>query len=51
VNKSKTQGASAPRLYTVAPDVPFLDTLARTILGGDLPVAGGKPPGKLDLSG
>ncbi len=51
MNKSKTQGASAPRLYTVAPDVPFLDTLARTILGGDLPVAGGKPPGKLDLSG
>jgi ATP-dependent helicase/nuclease subunit B len=37
------------RLYTVAPDAPFLDTLARAILSGDLPVAGGAAPSKLKL--
>lgn len=51
VKERKTPAESAPRLYTVAPDVPFLDTLARAILGGDLPDSGWKPPGKLDLSG
>ncbi len=37
------------RLYSVAPDAPFLDTLAGAILSGDLPVAGGAAPGKLEL--
>ncbi len=46
----ETATAAAPRLYTIAPSSPFLDTLARAILNGDLPVAGGAPPEKLDLS-
>ncbi len=50
VKERKTPAESAPRLYTVAPDVPFLDTLARSILDGDLPDSVGKPPGKLELA-
>ncbi|MFQ5625234.1 MAG: double-strand break repair protein AddB [Methyloligellaceae bacterium] len=47
----KTSSAAAPRLYTIAPDAPFLDTLARAILNGDLPISGGTPPDKLELTG
>ena len=35
---------SAPRLYTIPQTAPFLDSLARAILAGDLPEAGGEPP-------
>lgn len=38
-----------PRLYTIPPSAPFLTTLARAILAGDLPVPGGPRPGLLDL--
>lgn len=39
-----------PRVYTIPPDIPFLDMLARAVLGGDLPVMGGKAPDRLALS-
>ncbi len=45
-----TRETKGPRLYTIPPDVSFLDTLAHSILTGDLPVAGGEPPDKLDLA-
>lgn len=40
-----------PRIYTIPQDVPFLETLARGILNGDLPTAGGTPPDRLALTG
>ncbi|GBE44719.1 PD-(D/E)XK nuclease superfamily protein [bacterium BMS3Bbin10] len=46
----KTASGPRPRLYTIAPTSPFLDTLARAVLKGDLPVAGGTPPDKLGLT-
>ena len=39
----------APRLYTISPDRPFLETLARAVLNG-FPRADGKAPGPLDLA-
>ncbi|MFN4140777.1 double-strand break repair protein AddB [Aestuariivirga sp.] len=41
--------AEAPRLFTVSPDKPFLEVLARAVLGG-FPCADGQPPGTLDLA-
>lgn len=38
-----------PHLYTIPPSAPFLSTLARAILEGDLPCPGGEKPGKLAL--
>ena len=38
-----------PRLYTILPSAPFLTTLARAILAGDLPAAGGVKPDRLTL--
>ncbi len=38
-----------PRLYTIPPSAPFLTTLARAVLNGDLPVAGGAKPEPLSL--
>ena len=38
-----------PRLYTIPPTAPFLSTLARAILAGDLPCPGGAKPSKLTL--
>ncbi|HKQ55911.1 MAG TPA: double-strand break repair protein AddB, partial [Methyloceanibacter sp.] len=38
-----------PRLYTIPPSAPFLTTLARAILSGDLPSSGGIPPDPLTL--
>ena len=38
-----------PRLYTIPPSAPFLTVLARAILSGDLPVAGGVKPDPLSL--
>ena len=35
---------AAPRLYTIPQNAAFLDSLARAILAGDLPAAGGEPP-------
>ncbi|MDX2289262.1 MAG: double-strand break repair protein AddB [Hyphomicrobiaceae bacterium] len=43
--------APAARVYTVDPSRPFLDSLARALLAGDLPRAGGPVPDALDLSG
>lgn len=37
------------RLYTVAPGAPFLDTVARAVLSGDLPSKAGSAPDMLDL--
>ncbi len=39
----------AGRVFTVPAGQPFLDALARAILAGDLPCAGGAPPGPLEL--
>ena len=39
----------APRLYTIPPSAPFITTLARAVLAGDLPTPGGPKPGPLDL--
>ncbi|MFD0985536.1 double-strand break repair protein AddB [Methyloligella solikamskensis] len=38
-----------PRLYTIPPSAPFLETLAKAILSGDLPQAGGAAPDPFDL--
>ena len=38
-----------PRLYTIPPSAPFLSTLARAVLAGDLPVACGTKPDPLEL--
>ena len=38
-----------PRLYTIPPSAPFLTTLARAILAGDLPAPGGAKPDRLSL--
>ncbi len=38
-----------PRLYTIPPSAPFLTTLARALLAGDLPVPGGVAPDPLAL--
>lgn len=42
-------GGTRPRLYTIPPSAPFLSTLARAVLNGDLPVPGGAKPDKLTL--
>jgi ATP-dependent helicase/nuclease subunit B len=42
--------ADAPRLFTIPPDRPFLESLARAVLGG-FPCADPKPPGSLGLGG
>ena len=39
-----------PRLYTIHPSLPFLQTLARALLDGELPRPGGSPRGPLDLA-
>ncbi len=38
-----------PRLYSIPPSAPFLETLAEAILSGDLPHAGGPAPDPFDL--
>jgi len=38
-----------PQLYTIPPSAPFLSTLARAILAGDLPAPGGPAPDRLTL--
>ena len=38
-----------PRLYTIPPTAPFLTTLARALLAGELPLPGGPKPGPLVL--
>lgn len=38
-----------PNLYTIPPSAPFLTTLARAILAGDLPAPGGPKPDRLTL--
>jgi ATP-dependent helicase/nuclease subunit B len=43
--------ASRPRLYTIPPSAPFLSTLARAVLNGDLPAPGGAKPDPLTLPG
>lgn len=37
------------RVYSIAPDMPFLEQLASAILNGDLPVTGASAPDPLDL--
>jgi len=39
-----------PALFTIPPGRPFLDDLARALLSGDLPRAGGSPPDPLALA-
>ncbi|MFM8747249.1 MAG: double-strand break repair protein AddB [Aestuariivirga sp.] len=41
--------AAPPRLYSIAPDKPFLEILARAVLQG-FPCTDEKPPGPLDLA-
>jgi inactivated superfamily I helicase len=38
-----------PRLYTIPPSAPFLTSLAKAVLDGDLPVPGGPKPDRLAL--
>jgi double-strand break repair protein AddB len=38
-----------PRLYTIPPSAPFLSTLAKAVLNGDLPAPGGTRPDPLAL--
>src|SRR5665809_4795 len=38
-----------PRLYTIPPTAPFLTTLARALIAGELPLPGGPKPGPLVL--
>jgi double-strand break repair protein AddB len=38
-----------PRVFTIPPSAPFLPTLARAILAGDLPAPGGRKPDPLSL--
>lgn len=38
------------RLFTVPLGTPFLPALVRALVGGDLPVSGGRPPDPIDLS-
>ncbi len=45
-----TRDVRDPRLYTILPDAPFLDTLANAVLRGDLPVVGGAPPDRSTLT-
>ncbi len=40
---------AGPRLYTIPPSAPFLTTLAKAILGGELPLPGGAKPDSLAL--
>ncbi len=40
---------ATPRLYTIPPSAPFLTTLARALLAGDLPLPGGAKPDPLTL--
>ena len=45
-------GAKAPstaRVFTVPSGCPFLTSVARAILSGELPAAGGRPPSRLEL--
>ena len=42
--------AGKPRVYTIHPTRPFLQTLARALLDGHLPIPGGTPRGPLDLA-
>ena len=37
------------RLFTIPPSAPFLTTLARAILAGDMPAPGGPKPDPLTL--
>jgi len=39
-----------PNLYTITPGAPFLETLARAILEGELPAADSRLPDRLELS-
>ena len=41
--------SARPRLFTIPPSAPFLTTLAKAILAGDLPSPGGLPPDPLAL--
>ena len=43
------EGPTAPHLYTIPPSAPFLTTLARALLSGDLPLPGGAKPDPLTL--
>jgi ATP-dependent helicase/nuclease subunit B len=43
--------AQQGRVYTIPPSAPFLASLARVILAGDLPREGAGPPSQLDLAG
>jgi len=43
-------GETHPALFTIAAERPFLADLARAILSGELPRAGGQPPGPLALA-
>jgi ATP-dependent helicase/nuclease subunit B len=38
-----------PRVFTIPPSAPFLPTLARAMLAGDLPTPGGRKPDPLSL--
>jgi ATP-dependent helicase/nuclease subunit B len=40
---------ATPRLYTIPPSAPFLTTLARAVLDGELPASGGPKPSPLTL--
>lgn len=47
----ETGDDTASRVWSITAGRPFLDTLARAILAGDLPRQGGTPPDRLALAG
>src|SRR5688572_24962506 len=47
--KVPERATAPPRLYTIPPSAPFLTTLARAVLSGDLPFPGGARPHPLLL--
>ncbi|MCJ7598703.1 MAG: double-strand break repair protein AddB, partial [Methyloceanibacter sp.] len=47
--KAPDSTSPRPRLYTIPPSAPFLTSLARAVLDGVLPIAGGPKPDRLTL--
>lgn len=47
---STAPGLAAGKVFTISPAAPFLDTLARALLSGNLPHVGGTPPTPAELA-
>jgi ATP-dependent helicase/nuclease subunit B len=49
LGRTGAKASDSARVFTVPPGRPFLTSLARAILGGDLPTPGGRAPSALEL--